>query len=236
MEKTIQASQVKKGFGEGHQRQEVLAVQVFAAEKGELVFLKGPSGSGKSTLLAVLSGLLQPDQGEVWLLGQPLWKLSETERETFRLQHCGFIFQAYNLFPALTAQQQLEIALDWASNVPSAEVSRRARERLESLGLSKHLNQRPLEMSGGEKQRVAVARAMAKRPALLFADEPTASLDWENAQLVLGLLVRAAHEDHSTVLVVTHDDRLIKLAWELYPEKTRVLRLENRDLIDETSH
>lgn len=231
MEQTILATQIKKGFGEGRKRQEVLDVRAFAACKGELVFLKGPSGSGKSTLLAILSGLLRPDAGDVWLLGQPLWELTEPEREAFRLRHCGFIFQAFNLFPALTAQQQLEIALEWASEVPPAEIPARARERLETLGLTEQLHLRPTELSGGEKQRVAVARAMAKCPALLFGDEPTAALDWDNAQLVLDLLVRAAREDGSTVLAVTHDERLILRARELYP-RTRALRLENRDLVE----
>src|SRR6516225_2442927 len=97
MEQTIKALQIKKGFGEGRKRQEVLAIHEFAARKGELVFLKGPSGSGKSTLLAILSGLLRPDEGDVWLLGQPLWELTEREREAFRLRYCGFVFQAFNL-------------------------------------------------------------------------------------------------------------------------------------------
>jgi putative ABC transport system ATP-binding protein len=176
MEQTIQASGIKKGFGEGRKRQEVLAVGAFAARKGELVFLKGPSGSGKSTLLAVLSGLLRPDAGDVRLLGEPLWELTEPGREQFRLRHCGFIFQAFNLFPALTAQQQLEIALEWASVVPRDEIPERARKRLETLGLAEQLHLRPTELSGGEQQRVAVARAMAKQPDLLFADEPTAAL------------------------------------------------------------
>ena len=231
MEQSIQASQIMKGFGEGRKRQEVLAFRAFAACKGELVFLKGPSGSGKSTLLAILSGLLRPDAGDVWLLGQPLWELTESDLEAFRLRHCGFIFQAFNLFPALTAQQQLEIALEWASEVPPAEIPARARERLETLGLTEQLHLRPTELSSGEQQRVAVARAMAKCPALLFGDEPTAALDWDNAQLVLDLLVRAAREDGSTVLAVTHDERLIVRARELYPQ-TRALRLDNRDLVE----
>jgi putative ABC transport system ATP-binding protein len=231
LQRTIQACQIKKGFGEGRTRQEVLAVRAFAVCKGELVFLKGPSGSGKSTLLAILSGLLRPDAGDVWLLGQPLWELTEREREAFRLRYCGFVFQAFNLFPALTAQQQLEIALEWASEMPPAEIPARARERLETLGLTDQLHLRPTELSGGEQQRVAVARAMAKCPALLFSDEPTGALDWDNAQVVLELLVRAAREDGTTVLAVTHDERLIFRARELYP-RTRALRLENRDVVE----
>jgi putative ABC transport system ATP-binding protein len=233
MQQTILAAGLKIGFGAARLRQEVLAVQLFSARIGELIFVKGPSGSGKSTLMAILSGLLRPEEGEVRLMGQTLGEMSVPEQEALRRRHCGFVFQSANLFPALTAQQQLEIALSWASDVPQDEVSRRAHDCLVAVGLKAQRHLRPQELSGGEKQRVAIARAMAKKPAVVFTDEPTAALDWDNGQLVLDLLIRAAREDRSTVVTVTHDQRLIDRARQRYPQQTRILRLENRDLIEE---
>src|SRR5262249_12908402 len=146
--------------------------------RGQMVLLMGPSGSGKSTLLAVLSGLLHPDSGQVVALGKDLWRLSERERERFRLRHCGFIFQGYNLFPALTARQQLEVVLRWGAGATGREARRRADEMLALLGLARKARLRPTQLSGGEKQRVAIGRALIKSPTFCFADEPTSALDW----------------------------------------------------------
>src|SRR5438094_4763934 len=129
-----------------------------------MVFLIAPSGSGKLTLLAVLSGLLQPDSGQVVTLGKDLWQLSEPEREEFRLRHCGFTFQGYNLFPALTARQQLEIVLTLGDGVGAGHARRRAEQMLAVLGLTDKAHLRPGQLSGGEKQRVAVGRALIKSP------------------------------------------------------------------------
>jgi putative ABC transport system ATP-binding protein len=178
---------------------------------GQLALLMGPSGSGKSTLLAVLSGLLRPDRGQVLALGQDLWAMSDRQREQFRLRHCGFIFQDHNLFAALTARQQLELVLRWGGGVPGREARRRADEMLGLLGLKRQGHLRPLELSGGEKQRVAIGRALIKGPRLCFADEPTSSLDRASGDQVLGLLRNAAH-DGAMVLVVAHDPRIIKYA------------------------
>jgi ABC-type uncharacterized transport system YnjBCD ATPase subunit len=145
----------------------------------------GPSGCGKSTLLAVLSGLLKPEEGEVVALGTRLWSLTDAQREEFRRRYCGFVFQDYNLFPALTARQQLEIAVDWASFLPPKVGHQLAVELLNTFGLRGKTHLRPHQLSGGEKQRVAVARALVKRPALIFADEPTSSLDWEHGHQVV---------------------------------------------------
>ena len=134
----------------------------------------GPSGSGKSTLLAVLSGLLRPDGGQVMSLGQDIWKMSDAQRERFRLKHCGFIFQGYNLFAALSARQQLEMVVRWGKGASAKDARRRADEMLTLLGLGKKSHLRPSELSGGEKQRVAIGRALIKEPEFCFADEPTA--------------------------------------------------------------
>src|SRR5262249_27341255 len=152
---------------------------------GEFVMLMGPSGSGKSTLLAVLSGLLHPDSGQVRTLGEDIWQQTELEREMFRLRYCGFIFQGYNLFPALTAQQQLEIVLRWGQGVSGREARRRAGEMLSLLGLARKAGLRPSQLSGGEKQRVAIGRALIKEPIFCFADEPTSALDWAHGEQVI---------------------------------------------------
>ena len=143
----------------------------------------GPSGSGKSTLVAVLSGLLRPDGGEVTALGADLWKRSPGRIDRFRLDHCGFVFQGFNLFPALTALQQVTTVLRY-QGVPRRKARETAMQSLAEVGLEARAHQRPAALSGGEKQRVAIARALAKRPQLLFADEPTSSLDGENGQIV----------------------------------------------------
>ncbi len=172
----------------------------------------GPSGSGKSTLLAVLSGLLQPSSGQVLALGEDLWRMTERQRERFRLRHVGFIFQGYNLFPALTARQQLEVVLRWGEGASGREARRRADEMLTLLGLAKKARLRPAEMSGGEKQRVAIGRALIKNPQFLFADEPTSALDWAHGEQVIEQLRNAAHERGATILVVAHDSRIIPFA------------------------
>src|SRR5262249_11909896 len=193
---------------------------------GQLTLLMGPSGSGKSTLLAVLSGLLRPDAGKAIALEQDLWQMPEREREEFRRKYCGFIFQGYNLFPALTAQQQLEMVLRWGQNETSAAARKRSDEMLNLLGLSKKARLRPHQLSGGEKQRVAIGRALIKNPAFVFADEPTAALDWDNGQQVIRLLSENARQRGAMVLVVTHDPRLM-------PHADRAFELDDGQLTHE---
>jgi putative ABC transport system ATP-binding protein len=188
----------------------------------------GPSGSGKSTLLAILSGLLAPDGGRVEILGEDLWRMSDGQREAFRRRHFGFIFQGYNLFPALTALQQLEIVLRWGENLTNREARRRSADMLGLLGLAKKANLRPAQLSGGEKQRVAIGRALVKEPALCFADEPTSALDWSHGEQVVELLVAAAHEQGATVLMVSHDPRTV-------PYADQVFHLEDGCLLESTS-
>lgn len=196
-------------YGEGTIRRTVLHDVSLTLFRGQLALILGPSGSGKSTLLAVLSGLLRPDSGQVLALGMDLWRLSPGERRQFRLKHSGFIFQGYNLFPALTAREQLEIVLRWGEGVPRREARRRAEEQLSQLGLSRQANLFPGQLSGGEQQRVAIGRALVKAPALCFADEPTGALDWGNGQQVMELLRTATRKRGATILVVGHDARIV---------------------------
>lgn len=201
-----------RSFGSGEMKSLALKGVSVELRQGELNLLMGPSGSGKSTLLAVLSGLLRPDSGAVGAMGRDVWGMDDDEMERFRLRHCSYIFQGYNLFPALTAREQLEIVLKWGEGASSREARRRADHVLGQLGLSNKAHLRPAELSGGEKQRVAIGRALVKNPSFVFADEPTAALDWDNGQQVIKLLTANARERGAMVLVVTHDPRLVPFA------------------------
>jgi putative ABC transport system ATP-binding protein len=205
-----------RSFGKGEERTTALRDVSLDLHQGQIALLMGPSGSGKSTLLSVLSGLLRPDGGQALALGTDLWGLSDRQRERFRLQHFGFIFQGYNLFPALTARQQLEMVLRWGERVSRKEARARSLDMLDRLGLAKKAHLRPAQLSGGEKQRVAIGRALIKRPALCFADEPTSALDWTHGEQVMELLSAAAHEQESTILVVAHDPRLVPYADQVF--------------------
>jgi putative ABC transport system ATP-binding protein len=220
----LNARGLVKSFKSGRSKVEVLKSVDFVANHGEVALVMGPSGSGKSTLMACMSGLLRPDTGQVSALGQDLWKLSEGKIDRFRLDHCGFVFQGFNLFPALTALQQVEVVLKY-QGVPRAQAKERAIRALGEVGMKPRLHQRPSELSGGEKQRIAIARALAKAPQLIFADEPTSALDGENGAIVMRLLHHAAKEKGAAVIAVTHDIRL-----EIYAD--RVIHLEDGQIVD----
>jgi putative ABC transport system ATP-binding protein len=223
--KAIDAKGLTKRFRTGRTHVEVLKSVDFDALHGEMTMVMGPSGSGKSTLVASLSGLLRPDAGTVQAMGENLWSLRPAKIDKFRLDHCGFIFQGFNLFGALTALQQVTTILKYKGYAP-AEAKERAAVALTEVGLAKRMDLRPAELSGGEKQRVAIARALAKAPRLLFADEPTSALDGENGQVVIKLLQRAAKEHGAAVICVTHDPRL-----EAYAD--RVIHIEDGVITDD---
>ncbi len=224
---SITADEVRRSFGSGATRNEVLRGISLQIRPGELTLIVGPSGSGKSTLLSVLSGLLRPDHGAVRVLDRSLWELDEAGIDAFRLRHCGFVFQGFNLFAALTALEQVMLPLQYAGT-RGAMVRERALEALDAVGLAEKSALRPLELSGGEKQRVAIARALARRPELIFADEPTSALDRENGRTVIELLRHAALQRGATVLAVTHDPRLVAHA-------DRVLRIEDGEITSDES-
>lgn len=211
----ITARNLSRSFGSGEER--TFAVQEASLElrAGEMSLLTGPSGSGKTTLLAMLSGLLRPDSGQVRALGRDLWQLSDEERERFRLHHCGFIFQGANLMPALNARDHLEMVLRWGGRMPWNEVKRKTTDMLALLGLSRKAKLLPEHLSGGEKQRVAIGRALIKEPNLFFADEPTSALDWEHGRHIVELLRDTAHRG-ATVVMVTHDSRILPYADRVY--------------------
>lgn len=186
---------------------------------GALTLIVGPSGSGKSTLLSIASGLLRQSAGKVHTLGTDLTGLSDGERDRFRLEHCGFVFQGFNLFTSLRAIEQVIYPLQFQPKQQSSAVER-AYRALETVGLGEKTHLYPLELSGGEKQRVAIARAIAKEPELIFADEPTSGLDKENGVKTALLLRDAAHGRNATVLCVSHDQRLVDYA-------DRVIKIED---------
>ena len=222
----IEAKGLVKRFKSGKSFVEVLKGVDFDARHGDLTMVMGPSGSGKSTLIAALSGLLRPEEGRVDTLDvDDLWKLSPSKIDRFRLENCGFIFQGFNLFPALTALQQVEVVLKFQGLTPD-RAKKRATLALEEVGLGHRLHQRPAALSGGEKQRVAIARALAKDPQILYAGEPTSALDGENGQVVIRLLRRAATEHGAAVVCVTHDPRLE--AWA-----DRVIHIEDGVITDD---
>ena len=208
---SLQAVQLKKSYLSGVVRVHVLQGLDVDLYPGELSLISGPSGCGKSTLLSLLSGLLTPDSGKAFALGQDLESMSARELERFRLRNTGFVFQGFNLFPALTALEQVQLPLGYMG-MKTSETKRRAQLALDEVGLSHRAYMRPAELSGGEKQRVAIARAMAKEPKLLFADEPTSALDAESGQRVIDILHRAARAHGTTVLCVSHDPRLVRHA------------------------
>ena len=178
----------------------------------------GPSGSGKSTLMSILSGLLPPDSGEVVALNDSLWELSEQQRQRFRLEHCGFVFQNLNLLPALSAAQHLEMVLRWGEGrlpLPEARLGGPGDAGLVALA-SKTDALNPAQLSGGEKQRVAIARALIKRPTFCFADEPTGALDWAHGRHVIELLCSTARQQGTCLLIVTHDVRMIPYADQVF--------------------
>ena len=222
----IEAKGLVKRFKSGKNFVEVLKGVNFDARHGDLTMVMGPSGSGKSTLIAALSGLLRPEEGRVDALDvDDMWKLSSGRLDKFRLDHCGFIFQGFNLFPSLSALQQVTTVLKFQGLTPD-QAKKRATLALEEVGLGHRLHQRPAALSGGEKQRVAIARALAKDPQILFADEPTSALDGENGQVVIRLLRRAATEHGAAVICVTHDPRLE--AWA-----DRVIHIEDGKILDD---
>ena len=200
---------VTKVFGWGDAAVRALDGVNLDVARGEVVLLMGPSGSGKTTLLSVMGCILHPTAGSVRIHGREVSGLPERELPTVRLENIGFVFQGFNLFPTLTAAENVELALD-LKNVRGREAKRRARSLLELVGLTDKLDVYPEDLSGGQKQRVAIARALAGDPQIVLADEPTAALDWSSGRTVIELLRRLAHERGRAVVLVTHDTRILE--------------------------
>ena len=223
MKATISAQDLRHSYGEGALKTEILHGLDFQIHAGEVTLLVGPSGSGKSTLLTLVGALRSVQTGSLKVLGTELNGTSEQARTELR-RRIGFIFQSHNLVPSLTVLQNVTLLLQLKDITPE-ERQEKAKELLEAVGLSHRLQNYPEELSGGQRQRVAIARALAPEPELILADEPTASLDSKSGQDVVEILGRLSREKGSSVLLVTHDLRLLKDAdtiWEIDDGKVRL--------------
>jgi putative ABC transport system ATP-binding protein len=207
----VSCHNVKKHFGSGESRVEALRGVDFETRFGELSFLVGPSGCGKTTLISIIAGLLDRTDGGLSVLGTNVDALSAAERVLFRRQNLGFIFQQFNLLPALTAAENVALPLI-AAGTPRRQAIDRAGALLARLGLDNRLQALPSTLSGGQQQRVAIARALVHEPRLVVCDEPTAALDHASGEAVMELLAANAVQPGRTVIVVTHDSRVFHYA------------------------
>jgi putative ABC transport system ATP-binding protein len=210
-EYAVYAEGLEMVFPMGDQPLRVLKGIDLKIKMGDIQLLMGPSGSGKTTLLSILGGILTPTEGNVFLMGQDITELSRHKLAQFRLKNMGFIFQGFNLFPALTAAENIEAALN-LKGYKGNEARQQSLKLLEQVGLGDKSKSLPSDLSGGQKQRIAIARALAGKPRLIFADEPTAALDSQRGRAVIELLRSLAKEEGCTVVMVTHDPRIMDIA------------------------
>src|SRR5215472_8220411 len=222
----IAAEGLGKIYREGTTELRALQGVDLEVRAGELTLLMGPSGSGKTTLLSILGCILQASGGKLEILGEDVGALSESELSRIRRTRIGFVFQGFNLFPTLTAAQNVALALD-LKGVPRREARGRAVELLERVGLGAKTDEYPADLSGGQKQRVAIARAIAGDPPIVLADEPTAALDTHSGHAVMELLQRLAHDRSRAVVVVTHDNRMLGYA-------DRTVQIEDGRIVSDT--
>jgi len=223
----VRAVNAHKVYDSGAVRVHALQGIDLEIRKGEMVAIMGPSGCGKTTLLNCFSGLDDLSEGEVYIEGVPLNTMSDRAKTRYRALRMGFIFQSYNLLPVLTAQENVELPLLVAGR-PPAQVRTRATELLESVGLTEFARQKPSELSAGQQQRVAVVRALANRPAIVWADEPTGNLDSDTSAQIMQLLHETNRANAQTFVVVTHDASISSYA-------DRVLRMRNGKIVEETT-
>ncbi|MFM1813078.1 MAG: Lipoprotein-releasing system ATP-binding protein LolD [Cyanobacteriota bacterium] len=219
-------SDLQHHFGSGNLRRQVLHSIALTIWPGEIVLLTGPSGSGKTTLLTLIGGLRHSEGGSLEVLGRQLIGCSDKQLSQARREH-GYIFQAHNLHRSLTALQNVRMALEVRGDLDRAGMDRRAALMLEQVGLAPQMHSYPDQLSGGQKQRVAVARALVHNPPLVLADEPTAALDSRSGREVVTLMQQLARDQHSTILLVTHDNRILDIA-------DRVLTMEDGRLREDS--
>lgn len=231
----IVVENLNHSFGKGSLQKQVLFDVSTEIPAGEIVILTGPSGSGKTTMLTIVGALRSAQSGSVRVLGEELCNAKPATLERVRRQ-IGFIFQHHNLMNALTAQQNVELGLRVKRDMSRTEVSRRAEEMLEAVGLEQHLHKRPEQLSGGQRQRVAIARALAGEPGMLLADEPTASLDSQSGREVVDRMQSLARKQGTTILLVTHDNRILDVADRLVHLEDGHLRTFTDAVISNTRH
>ena len=216
---TLVARDLRKVYAQGEAAMVALDHVDLDIFRGEMTLLMGPSGSGKTTLLSILGGILRASTGTVSIDGQSLNGLGDRQLSAFRLRNIGFVFQGFNLFPTLSAVQNVELALD-LRGITGSKARAQAADLLDQVGLSAKLHSHPGDLSGGQKQRVAIARALAGGPPILLADEPTAALDSTSGHSVMQLMQRLALDANRAVVIVTHDARMQSYA-------SRIVHLED---------
>ncbi|HEX5432780.1 MAG TPA: ABC transporter ATP-binding protein [Candidatus Angelobacter sp.] len=219
MQPAIAVREVTKTYTEGSASVTALRGIDLDVHAGEVVMLMGPSGSGKTTLLSIMGCILASTGGSVRIAGIEVTQLREKELPRVRLEHIGFVFQGFNLFPTLTAGENVELMLDLKKE-PQAAAKKRAQELLENVGLAEKYKSFPADLSGGQKQRIAIARALACDPEIVLADEPTAALDSHTGKNVMQMLADLAHKRDRAVVIVTHDPRVLEFA-------DRTIRIED---------
>jgi putative ABC transport system ATP-binding protein len=219
MQPAIAVREVTKKYDEGATGTLALRGVDLDVHPGEVLMLVGPSGSGKTTLVSIMGCILSATSGSVRVAGREVVGLSEKEMPALRLEHIGFVFQGFNLFPTLTAGENVELMLD-LKGVSAAKARRRSHELLEQVGLAEKYESFPADLSGGQKQRVAIARALAEDPGIILADEPTAALDSQTGRTVMGMMSELAHKRGRAVVIVTHDSRVLSFA-------DRIVRIED---------
>ena len=202
----VEFNDVSKIYKVGDMEYKALSNASFELNEGELVVILGPSGAGKSTLLNMLGGLDNPTSGKIIVEGKDISKLKNNELAEYRASHVGFVFQFYNLIPTLTVHENVTLVKEIAKDPLSAT------KMLEEVGLKDHYKKFPSELSGGEQQRVSIARALAKNPKILLCDEPTGALDSETGVMVLKLLLKMAREYNKTIVIVTHNSNIAEIA------------------------
>ena len=221
----IEANEIRMALGEGAGRVEALKGINLSLAGGELTLLMGPSGSGKTTLLSVLGCMLSPTSGSVNIRGRAITGLDAEDLAQVRRENIGFVFQSYHLFPTLTAAENVRLSLDVRGD-RSREARAKANQALATVGLAHKADSFPRALSGGEQQRVAVARAIVGDPSVILADEPTAALDSENGQAVMTVLAELAKDPSRAMFIVTHDSRIMPFA-------DRILRIEDGRIVDD---
>lgn len=217
----MEISELKKGFGSGDNRQEVLRGMDFSVKKGEFCVLLGPSGSGKSTLLNIIGGIETPDEGYVKINGDKLEDMNEKQLTMYRRRHLGYVFQMYNLIPNLNVKENIEVGA-YLSDSP-LDID----ELLHTLGLWEHRYKLPNQLSGGQQQRVSIGRAIVKNPDILLCDEPTGALDYKTSKEILALIEEVNQKYGNTVIMVTHNEAIKQMADHVVKLRDGVVRHNN---------
>ncbi|MCM1984137.1 DevA family ABC transporter ATP-binding protein [Lyngbya confervoides] len=221
-EPVIAIDHVSHYFGRGRLRKQILFQVCETIYPGEIVIMTGPSGSGKTTLLTLIGALRSTQEGSLQVLGQQLYRASRNQLVPVR-RNIGYIFQAHNLLHSLTARQNVQMSLDLHSKIEAGSARQRSQQMLEAVGLGEWVNSYPHHLSGGQKQRVAIARALVSRPKIVLADEPTAALDKHSGREVVELMQSLAKQQGCTILIVTHDNRILDVA-------DRIIQMEDGHL------